>query len=55
MITDLQKPSKNKTIEIVMPDELLDLDDIDVASDSDTVNYKRALAQQNKEIIILKA
>ena len=42
-----------------MPDEQQDLEEVNVrdfddASDSDSVNYRRALAQQNQEIITLK-
>ena len=42
-----------------MLDEQQDLDEVNVknfddASDSDSVNYRRALAQQNKEIVTLK-
>ena len=58
-IKDLQKTSKNETKKIAMSDGQPDLDEVNVrdfddASDSDSVNYRRALAQQNTEIITLK-
>ena len=34
--------------------EEVNVRDFDDASDSDSVNYRRALAQQNREIITLK-
>ena len=59
VITDLQKPSEGDPKKIVIYDEWSDSDEIDVkdledVSDSDNVNYRRALVKQHKKIIRLK-
>ena len=55
---DLEKSSPEQNKKIAMPDGQSDLDEINVrdfddCSDSDSVNYRRALATQNRDIIVL--
>ena len=57
-IIDVQKPKLEPKRKYTMPDDQSEAEEVDVrdyesCSDSDSINYRRALAQQNKEIVVL--